>query len=608
MTALIDAVQTSLTLKDAAIAYTRPNGTRPPLAIFPVIARQKKPCVSGGFREATTDRTQVSRWWAMWPDANIGFWPQNIVVLDVDTHDPAKDGRETLRNLEREFGELPETWQVLTPSGGVHFYFRCDDPRITAGTEIAPGIDYRGAAGYVLLPPSVHPNGGVYEWEAAHMPNDTPLAPLPEWLHKLILEKSKRNEQTELPETITAGTRNEALFRKACAFRRMGMTDAEINETLSILNQSRCVPPLLDAEIATIAASAAKYERGEIAPCTHHIEQGKVFEAFGFYSVPELSDEEKKPPDFIVDGMIPCGMTFLSGAPKTRKSFLALQLAIAVARGQPFFGKQTSACDVVYLDLEGSKSRISSRASRMTSEIPSNVYVTNRISAKLSDGLVDMLRDLHRERPSIRLIIIDTYSRARGQPRGGGANAYDQDVAFLEPIQQMAVDENIAILFVHHDRKGAGLMSDSFERLSGTMGISGSADCVMNLVTDGKRFEGKATLEITPRDAAGCELKLAFDNRFGEWTQLVEMASDLSGNPVCNWLLANRPDAKREGVFYPYDFIYSQAYRAYSEKPSEVVREQIMKYRDELFSSYLIGVQLGVKSNGNRGIRLVNLA
>ena len=195
-----------------------------------------------------------------------------------------------------------------------------------------------------------------------------------------------------------------------------------------------------------------------------------VFSSFGFYSVPDLTEEERRPPEFIIDGMIPCGLTFLSGAPKIRKSFMALQMATAVATGQPFLGHDTRKCDVAYLDLEGSKSRISFRAERMSTKIPRNVFVTNSITERLADGLVDKLRQLHRERPSIRFIIVDTFSRARGNVRVSGANAYDADVSLLEPVQRMALEENIAVLFVHHDKKGAGLASDSFERLSGTMG------------------------------------------------------------------------------------------------------------------------------------------
>lgn len=332
-----------------------------------------------------------------------------------------------------------------------------------------------------------------------------------------------------------------------------------------------------------------------------------IFDSFGFYSVPDLTPEEKKPPEFIVDGMIPCGMTFLSGAPKIRKSFMALQIASAAATGSQFLSHNTTQCDVAYLDLEGSKSRVSFRAERMSMKIPRNVFITNSITERLADGLVDKLRQLHRARPSIRLIIIDTYSRARGIVRSGGANAYDADVAFLEPVQRMALEENIAVVFIHHDKKGAGFSSDSFERLSGTMGISGSSDCVINLVADGKRFDGKATMEYTPRDAKGGEIKLVFDERFGEWQENVESKPDLRGNPVCNWIIKNAPERQKEGKMFSYDDVTKGAYGCYVDNPGAKVREQIDPHKDELYSCYGIGVQMGVKSHGDRGIRIINL-
>lgn len=330
--------------------------------------------------------------------------------------------------------------------------------------------------------------------------------------------------------------------------------------------------------------------------------------AFNFYSVDDLTEEERKPPDFIVDGMIPVGLSFLSGAPKTRKSFLALQMAAAVATGTPFLGKNTLRCEVAYFDLEGSKSRIASRAGRMSLAIPKAVHITNTLPHKIADGLADDIRDLHRANPAWRLFIVDTYSRARGTVRAGQANAYDSDVALLEPIQRMALEENIAVVFIHHDKKGAGLVADSFERLSGTMGISGSADSVINLITDGKRFEGKATLEYNPRDAKGGELLLAFDERRCEWQTYTEAPKDIKGNPVCAWLLNNCPEKGKEGQFYSYRTAAAGSYPgAYIDKPSEIISKAIKENRTDLFSEYGVGIQLGVKSNGERGIRLVNL-
>lgn len=336
--------------------------------------------------------------------------------------------------------------------------------------------------------------------------------------------------------------------------------------------------------------------------------QRDIFKEFGFYSVPTLSESDRKPPEFIVDDMIPIGLSFLSGAPKTRKSFMALQLAIAVATGNMFLGKSTIPCDVAYFDLEGSKSRVFNRTSRMTISIPQNVYVTNSIGEKLASGkLVNLLRDLHKQYPQIRLIIIDTFSRAKGRVKmTGGANAYDADVELLEPIQRMAINENIAVLFVHHYKKGASFMSDSFEQISGTMGISGSADCVLNLTTDGKRFDGKAVLEYTPRDAIGGELPLVFDNSHLEWVAESITPPDLKCNPLFKWIIENDDiKSKKDAKFFPYEDVYSQAYHSWTEEPGNIIRKQIETYQDDLFRDYRIAVQVGSQSNGKRGIRVI---
>ena len=332
-----------------------------------------------------------------------------------------------------------------------------------------------------------------------------------------------------------------------------------------------------------------------------------VFNSFGFYSVPDLTQEEKQPPEFIVNGMIPVGLTFLSGAPKTRKSFLALQMAISVASGLPFFGFSTVKSSVAYLDLEGSKARTSSRTENLSVAIPHNVLITNQVSEKLSDNsLTEKIRLLHQARPEIRLVIIDTYSRARGIVKTFGQNAYDVDIRLLEPVQQMAISEKIAVVMVHHDRKGANACVDSFERLSGTMGISGSCDSVLNLTADGKRGSGKATLEYTPRDARSGELSLEFDEACLEW-RAFQKTDDLSGNPMVKWLDEHCPAKGTEGVFYSYKTLYKAVYGIECENAGNKILLALKPLQDDIYERKKIGLQFGVKSHGQRGIRVIRL-
>lgn len=329
----------------------------------------------------------------------------------------------------------------------------------------------------------------------------------------------------------------------------------------------------------------------------------RAIENFNFFTISNLTDEEKIPPEFIVESLVPVGLTFISGAPKLRKSFLALQLASAVATGTKFLSFNTKQCIVCYFDLEGSKSRISSRSDKMGIVMPDNLLISNTLENGIADGLIEKLSIMLDNYKDIRLIILDTYSRARGTFKSYGANAYDSDVQLLAPLQRFAINRKIAVLCVHHDKKGAGFCNDTFERLSGTMGISGSCDSVINLIGDGKRFDGKATLEYCPRDVKGGELKICFDECSCRWA--ISEHTEQS-NPFVEWVKKNIPD-KSKSCFFPYAEVYTEVYNRYSEKPHEAILKSVAESKQYLFAEYDVAIQTGVKSNDKRGIRILKL-
>ncbi|WP_369282186.1 phage/plasmid primase, P4 family [Oscillibacter sp. GMB15532] len=236
------------------------------LRIFPCYPAGKIPATAHGCLDATTEEKQISEWWTGSYLYNIGIATGNgIVVLDVDIdHEAGKHGDETLAYLEKQYGQLPDTWQCLTGGGGVHYYFQCNDPSLTVAAGFAPGLDYRGDGGYVIAPPSVHQNGRKYEWEVEHTPNNTALAPLPEWLHKLMLngKQDTSKKAYEIPKTVTKGKRNEELFKMASSLRAKGLSVEEITAAVMKANETRCKPPLSSKEVETICTSAGRYERG----------------------------------------------------------------------------------------------------------------------------------------------------------------------------------------------------------------------------------------------------------------------------------------------------------------------------------------------------------
>ena len=123
------------------------------MPVFPVEPDGKRPLVRNGFKSATTDHTEISRWWRRWPNANVAIaLPPGLLVVDVDLHKrPAQD---TMDALESECGPLPPTRTVRTPSGGLHYYYRVPADSRFRG-QAGPAVDLRvGGRHYVVAPPS----------------------------------------------------------------------------------------------------------------------------------------------------------------------------------------------------------------------------------------------------------------------------------------------------------------------------------------------------------------------------------------------------------------------------------------------------------------------
>ena len=129
-------------------------------------------------RRGATDPGPVRDW--LDRGRNIGFVTgDGHVGIDVD---PRNGGEETLRQLERELGPLPDTITVRSGGGGAHYHLRTPEP-IKCG-ELATGIDVKGQRGLLVAPPSLHPNGRRYTW--GRWPGEAAAAPLPDaWLDRL---------------------------------------------------------------------------------------------------------------------------------------------------------------------------------------------------------------------------------------------------------------------------------------------------------------------------------------------------------------------------------------------------------------------------------------
>lgn len=165
--------------------------------VFPLAPRTKLPAISkerggNGLYDATDDVSRIDRWWRRHPDCNIGV--RTGVSFDVwDIDDPSElsdEGKHYVANAEGP--------TAVTGKGGLHILVRPTGMGNRAG--FIPGCDWRGAGGYIVAPPSIHPNGETYAWLDGCGVRE-PIPDVPDWL----LAQLRPPEPVRAPVSLPAG-------------------------------------------------------------------------------------------------------------------------------------------------------------------------------------------------------------------------------------------------------------------------------------------------------------------------------------------------------------------------------------------------------------------
>lgn len=137
------------TMLEQALGYAADG-----LAVLPLKPRSKAPATAHGKDDATTDPEQIRDWFTAMPDANVAVrTPDWAAILDVDTRNGG-----TLEAL----APLPDTLTFNTGGGGWHLWFERPDGDLRGRLDGIPGVDIKLDTGYVVMPPSIHPDGGQY--------------------------------------------------------------------------------------------------------------------------------------------------------------------------------------------------------------------------------------------------------------------------------------------------------------------------------------------------------------------------------------------------------------------------------------------------------------
>jgi hypothetical protein len=472
------------------------------LYVFPCDVA-KRPCVKGGFTSASKDPAEIKRMFSAPGTKMIGVptgSTNNLIVIDVDIKNAAR-GMEWLE-LNRE--ALPETRTHKTRSGGLHLLFIAPDgvEIRNSASRVAPGVDVRGEGGYVIVPPS----------EGYQVADPTDPAEMPIWLIKACLKQEERYE-TRPSNPLVAGDGTPygiKALENACA-NIQNAPEGQKHDTLNreaysiggLVAAGEVVQSVAYAELSAALQSVrhkcddfkgalktlhSAFGDGMASPRTvsHIAPRQQVYVA-----TPEPGPAPKDPKpepleqfrkadgslkyftfdeavpdldarDFVEGLLLEGAMSVVYGESNSGKTFWTTDLAIHVAAGRPWNGREVDLGGVLYLALEGGhgiKNRIAAFKIENDMEDARIPFGVVPVSLNLldpnadADPVIKTVAALAAQfETPVKLIVVDTLSRAFS---GGNENASEDMGALVTNGDKIRQLTKAHVLWIHHSGKDA---------------------------------------------------------------------------------------------------------------------------------------------------------
>lgn len=196
--------------------------------------------------------------------------------------------------------------------------------------------------------------------------------------------------------------------------------------------------------------------------------------------------------EYIIEPLLPRGVTGALVAPGgTGKSFMLMQLAVAVASGSPLLGYAVpEPAGVLMLAAEDDRDEIHRRMTAIVgsfhdreasaeeletlNRLAANLYIQprvgdeNRLTMRGPDGnvilspLVDRIIATARQIKNLKLIVLDPVSRFRS----GDENSSEDATRLVEACERIRKETGATVLLAHHTRKGAAGLQDDIRGAS----------------------------------------------------------------------------------------------------------------------------------------------
>lgn len=515
--------------------------------VFPCKPGDKIPDTKNGVLDATKDLGTVNRWFGGHPERNIAIATgrSGLVVIDLD----GEEGEATWKAQLEKHGPVPATPEAITPGGGRHLLFSDDGRPVKPaqnvfGSRANPThVDARSGESYIVVAPSIHPNGKRYRWAKGKTGGDIKAPSLPDWLRRALefdpnelpIAAGKDWEDPNEPELIESA-QDDYGARRAARLAAMGLSKEEARVALGAMIETRFAGGWegLDPRRPWTAKDVERWIEGAYkkyydpdggmtqaeriadilpgaemtpTPTTDTTFKREPVAVEGF-SAADLQGQHFEPIKWVIGDLLPEGASILGGKPKVGKSWLVLGIASAVASDEDYaFGELTvSRGEVLYLALEDGKRRLQRRLRKLLGD---GKRWSKRLTfftewPRVDNGGIEAIEKWLDEHPATQLIVIDTLKHIEPTELTKGAGGYRADYQSITPLQHLAQQRGVAILIVTHLRKLGS--DDPIDTLQGTLGLSGGIDNFY--VFTRPKGSVKGTLYYRGRDVDEGELAL----------------------------------------------------------------------------------------------------
>jgi RecA-family ATPase len=239
----------------------------------------------------------------------------------------------------------------------------------------------------------------------------------------------------------------------------------------------------------------------------------------------ELIEFEEDEDNWIIPGLLPVGLTILAGDPKAGKSRLARSMALDLSLGRPVFGKfePKEPGTIVYIPLEERTSAIKKQLVRMCNNrsLPTDDYLHQLLFFKVTtpeanlldiEDLFYFIEDNYTELSNPLLFVCDPLGKIMAW-EGYDENRFFANYTLFGPVQDLALELNIAVVLIHHLRK-----SNSNSPLKRMLGSVALAACGASGWVLSRSFNStKGTLQISAKEMEDRTYELNFNRDTLEW-------------------------------------------------------------------------------------------